>query len=727
MSLKTISEDEPPPMGPGLFEATLHSKCEPEDPPWEDVTAILREATDELEIGQLVAVEGFSLWEGMCAIEMMDPKMDAGMDLPAAARAGKLTISDMDHKHFTAADIIGILDQLLGLEMSWIAGNMLCQTVFTCVCLHAPYRLGSSLLQSCVVAMLKTVDLVRMEVTKAHVYEEEDFANDTMGLSLCEEVQENEAIAGLLLAEDTLTESIRSLEMGLSSLADPEMTKLALRPGLELDFLNALLARIQFMKFLYFAIMELGAQDIAKAGKSIAQAKVRLETVHKTINLGSNVEDVFDPYITRKLFAQMPPKPILVMPKEDALNDMKTMLSHMQDICDVCAIQGTVHDLESVFRFIGFFSGRAPGPNVLTRSLLQTNLVSREKLFGRYPLTKVICESILNLSGRTPRSLVDQCEKDSMSTFCVQAAGPIQGLFKLFGRNRARQYRGLRKNLKEWEALQVEAEALDMDLRSNGEPPKEPVVFSSWVFHQKLNLMILHVMLGYEMDLYSSYEQVMVLMQIQHLFGVQEKLLLRLSGISASQEKLLLRLSGISASENSDHLGMSVREALAEVTAKKNLFRGLLKFGKVLRHDGHLASPDHEAYCGQVHFNHRFRVFQSLTSPVPLQYEDYLAAETLTDGPEVQALGALFLARAEFDALLEATNKANLMSNNIQRIRNLDYVKDLQALIRVCDANEISIKSLTTSKQGSVKPTVTIDRTQHAYIPVFALNYGSDK
>lgn len=46
---------------------------------WKDITQEFFEAVKDLSLGELVHHKMFGLFEAMSAIEMMDPKMDAGM------------------------------------------------------------------------------------------------------------------------------------------------------------------------------------------------------------------------------------------------------------------------------------------------------------------------------------------------------------------------------------------------------------------------------------------------------------------------------------------------------------------------------------------------------------------------------------------------------------------------------------------------------------------------
>lgn len=50
-----------------------------EEQNWTDITKEFRAAAKELELGELLHDDTFGLFEAMSAIEMMDPKMDAGM------------------------------------------------------------------------------------------------------------------------------------------------------------------------------------------------------------------------------------------------------------------------------------------------------------------------------------------------------------------------------------------------------------------------------------------------------------------------------------------------------------------------------------------------------------------------------------------------------------------------------------------------------------------------
>ena len=72
---------------------------------WKEVTSDFRDAVKELTLGELLHDDLFGLFEAMSAIEMMDPKMDAGMrcnrqerrplNFKTAAEEGHLKLKDL--------------------------------------------------------------------------------------------------------------------------------------------------------------------------------------------------------------------------------------------------------------------------------------------------------------------------------------------------------------------------------------------------------------------------------------------------------------------------------------------------------------------------------------------------------------------------------------------------------------------------------------------------------
>lgn len=102
----------------------------------------------------------------MSAIEMMDPKMDAGMccnknsepplTFETAVEQQRLKLADL-----TAAEFIGVADGCFSCMVSWLEGHSSAQTLFTCLYLHQPHQIKDRSLRAFCVGMRKLVQVMR--------------------------------------------------------------------------------------------------------------------------------------------------------------------------------------------------------------------------------------------------------------------------------------------------------------------------------------------------------------------------------------------------------------------------------------------------------------------------------------------------------------------------------------------------------------------------------------
>ena len=140
----------------------------------------------ELELGEILHDESFGLFDAMSAIEMMDPKMDAGMlcnrgnnkpyTFEEAAKAGVIKLDGL-----TASEIIGIIDSTYSCIVSWLEGHNLAQTVFTNLYLHEPEQIVDKTLKVFCYAIYEIIVEIRECIFRAGVFEEEDFQGVMFG------------------------------------------------------------------------------------------------------------------------------------------------------------------------------------------------------------------------------------------------------------------------------------------------------------------------------------------------------------------------------------------------------------------------------------------------------------------------------------------------------------------------------------------------------------------
>jgi hypothetical protein len=95
---------------------------------WKPVEPLLEAARQELRVGQMVHSSGFSLFEAMSAVEIGNPKMDAGAVPRQEATPIEQRPLPLD---LTPAQVLGVMDHLLRLEATWQTGSSLAQTLYS--------------------------------------------------------------------------------------------------------------------------------------------------------------------------------------------------------------------------------------------------------------------------------------------------------------------------------------------------------------------------------------------------------------------------------------------------------------------------------------------------------------------------------------------------------------------------------------------------------------------
>ncbi|KAF3817887.1 hypothetical protein GH733_013736 [Mirounga leonina] len=150
------------------WELSIPEKMEKSSTSWVDITQDFEEACRELKLGELLHDKLFGLFEAMSAIEMMDPKMDAGM------------IGNQVNRK--------VLNFEQAIKITWLEGHSLAQTVFTCLYIHNPDFIEDPAMKAFALGILKICDIAREKVNKAAVFEEEDFQSMTYGFKMANSV-----------------------------------------------------------------------------------------------------------------------------------------------------------------------------------------------------------------------------------------------------------------------------------------------------------------------------------------------------------------------------------------------------------------------------------------------------------------------------------------------------------------------------------------------------------
>ena len=97
---------------------------------WIDTMSLLDEAALEMKLGDLLAGNSFDLQDAMSAIEIMDPRMDSGMQKVRPANEVELPPPAPKHGGVSEALFVGVLDEVLCGEIGWYSGLTLPQTIY---------------------------------------------------------------------------------------------------------------------------------------------------------------------------------------------------------------------------------------------------------------------------------------------------------------------------------------------------------------------------------------------------------------------------------------------------------------------------------------------------------------------------------------------------------------------------------------------------------------------
>ena len=187
---------------------------------WKDLEPVLESCAKAMRSGELIHQKSFGLFEAMSAVEIMDPKMDAGCSFNAAASNSNngLLLSETQpkggKKKPSTPDVVvasrsekemkEIADELFARENSWHVGNALPPTVFSCLylkeeelkklsaCIVAEQEASSSSSSSwlakafelLLTTTLPFVGLVKKMVEIGDIFEEEDFNPHDYGLKV---------------------------------------------------------------------------------------------------------------------------------------------------------------------------------------------------------------------------------------------------------------------------------------------------------------------------------------------------------------------------------------------------------------------------------------------------------------------------------------------------------------------------------------------------------------
>uniref|UniRef100_A0A4W6GBC1 N-alpha-acetyltransferase 35, NatC auxiliary subunit n=1 Tax=Lates calcarifer TaxID=8187 RepID=A0A4W6GBC1_LATCA len=700
MVMKSAVEDDDAGWGLGIPEKMKNNAN------WVDITHEFKGACKELNLGELLHDKLFGLFEAMSAIEMMDPKMDAGMignqvnrkvlNFEQAIKEGAIKVKDL-----SLPELIGIIDTCFCCLITWLEGHSLAQTVFTCLYVHNPDLIEEPALKAFALGILKVCDIAREKVNKAAVFEEEDFQAMTYGFKMANNVTDLRVTGMLKDVEDELQRKVKSTRSRQGEQRDPEVE-------LEHQQCLALFNRIKFTRLLLTALIAFTKKEtssVSEAQKLVAQAADLLSAIHSSIQHGIQSQNDttkgdhpimmgFEPLVNQRLLPPTFPRYAKIIKREDMVAYFSKLIERIKTVCDVI----NTTNLHGILDFFCEFSEQSPC--VLSRSLLQTTfLIDNKKVF--------VCHLICCLFN-------NHQAKDYIDSFVTHCSRPFCSLIQIHGHNRARQRDKLGHILEEFATLQDEAEKVDAALHSllmKLEPQRQHLAcLGTWILYHNLRIMIQYLLSGFELELYSMHEYYYIYWYLsEFLYAWLMSTLSRADSSQMAEERILEeQLKGRSSKKTKKK--KKVRPLSKEITmsqAYQNMCAGMYKTMVALDMDGKVRKPQFELDSEQVRYEHRFAPFNSVVTPPPVHYIQFKEMSDLKKYNPPPGSADLYMAASKH------FQQAKLILENVP-----SPDPEVNRILKVAKPNIVVMKLLAGGHKKETKVLPEFDFSAHKYFPV---------
>ncbi|KAI4518159.1 hypothetical protein K525DRAFT_288711 [Schizophyllum commune Loenen D] len=406
----------------------------------------------DMNPGDLVLMDGYSLQEAMSAVEIGEPRLDSGLELPEqTSRPPFDPLAPL-----LPEELCWMFDTALAYQVEWMLGSPLAHTVFTFLYTHAlevlnpdflpydalqedparPLSLVTIVLRAYVMGLLKCCGIVWTQLSTSLQEDTEDWQSDKCEVSLLEAIQ--------------LPYILRQLDNALHWLWNTDQVSPYWR--------DALAARLALMKTMITFMSTDMFRNLPLVFPLFEEARRHLRTMQMTLPptppSNSPAQLAFDPYIARRLNTFIPVRVITLRPVEETLNDV----AHMVDRWEEVASLTVVSDL-TIWRTVGDLRLWLPDRpnNAYTRSLYQSAFYTGVLYLGRYDsrwiLDRFFTETLGMRYEHVRTILTNCCEGIDLTSIDRSIAHNLPLYIKAQWANPPRRRRYLSRSVVEWHAL----------------------------------------------------------------------------------------------------------------------------------------------------------------------------------------------------------------------------------------------------------------------------------
>lgn len=682
---------------------------------YSDITEQFWKNCSELGQGELVKEDGFTLLEGVHALEIWDDRMDTGVYF----RSLQDEISALSNEVvFDESSVAAIFDFLLAREMAWHRGSMLSQTVFSCVYVEEVLqqvtaienKLGNTsrkesstremnalldfdisswahVLRAYILASIKSIDLAILTMdpnTNQALYPEEDIVVNTFGLSPLHSVQPDRVLRILERAIKWVTTQVSvDSKHGI-------VDRLKLRHEWMLILQQQIPSKTVHLKE---ALRHLKAISLSFDSAQNSGTSETITTKVDVVEKPEGIERIFSNGFQSRVNNFSPLRPLTTLSVVNSYNQLQQIVESVLEIKQVAEIK-TSSDLLSFF--LNFSEKRAlPYIRALLKTYVSDTMVVNIPV--RDWLIKDITETVgfpsimqlLQSSHSHSHSHSHSKQLDpQLDLFLKEAQLCYVDLLCVMCHNRSRQRQNLAHCIVSWDSLQVQAEQTDEYLTQRLGVQNSCI--ASWVFARKMQILTWVVLLGFELDLYKPFEFAYMYFYLHYLLT---NMISHLSEIRLSLEALNLRNSSI-----------YVRSLELEARALDQLTQGSMYLCAYYNPQ----PPPQSRTTSQLLYGLRMKPFSSIGVPELPTYD--MVQQQLFGEKALTGNNALQMSRTLVDSarkLLSTLNEVSTKSPHIELLK------------RSCVGIGIQVAVAKTRKPDST--FTVVKEGYHAYFPVLSL------
>ncbi|KAJ3695497.1 hypothetical protein LUZ60_000874 [Juncus effusus] len=692
---------------------------------WADASPLIAAACNDLQDGELVHGENFSLFASMSALEIMDPKMDSGIEgtgyssIEEAIENGAAPIPLSSDPTINIQRTIDVMDHLFSCEATWHKGALLAQTVFSCIYLLKVERTSPhAILHSYCRIIRATCNVVISAVYDARTHEEEDLFVMSYGLPLKNEMDEK-SLSILHSVEETIARQLRACKAQTSKKKQLEdIESLQNNPELEEEYCRAILCRLRFRKHFYHLLTSMRKPEgrgLELARKHIASCLSELDLMRKSEkflksqphilfqeNQESNYNTTasglnpvgFDSSVNNRLLSPTPPRAAKILSWIDAVMYFEKLLHDLDVICAFSLDPTLENVLQFVVRFQKF------KPDLVSRAHLQLLLVNSGKLFGRHFFHEVISKAIL---------LPEIAKEKEFQTneFVVQLSQLLLQLLKILCTNTSWQRRKLGKTLQDWSIISMQLElAYKKNFGDTLNSPNDESLDAKvskrllfWSQEQTYWTASRFLQLGFELELYNPSEFCMVYWYMSVVFiQLLEKIQVRsIASIDISKQK---------GKKKKDQRDVIFSPSVLLLQCYIYLSEGLAMTLAALRNEGNAFKMPNTFNTENERFIQHFELLQKAHIPEQVSFSTFHESTFTARISEV----------VQYDYFREIQRISVSLKGSFAG--QPEKLSELRQIEQVAERNRIALNVINQLGAGNPSFRVSLDLSHHPYFAV---------